>query len=80
MLGTVCMSQLTLVNLHTLKQKTGRPFLNNLQGAFDKYLITRSKSEAYDKRLCIICQKPCGNIHQIEFESSGENMSSIAEK
>ena len=61
-------------------QNTGRPSLHNSCEAFDEHLITRSKSEAYDKRLCIICQKPGRNISQVEFESSGEIMSSVVDK
>ena len=43
-------------------------------------LVTRSKSEVYDKQLCVICQKPGGKVHRVGFESTGKNMRSVAEK
>ena len=46
-----------------IKQKAGRPSLNTSTEVFDELLVTRSKSEVYDKQSCIISQEPGRKVH-----------------
>ena len=40
----------------------------------------RSKSTLYNRRLCIICQKPSWNVHKVRTRNIGRKMSSLSEK
>ena len=43
-------------------------------------LTTRSKTQPFDKSACVICQKPVGKLHEVMFDSTGENMLSVSKK
>ena len=40
----------------------------------DDRIKTRSTSEPYNKKECVICQKPGGKLHKVMFISTGEKM------
>ena len=66
-----------------IKRKAGRPSLNlsvasneeDLEG-----LTTRSRSESYDKNLCIICQNHGGKLHCVQTKTTGNTMLEVSEK
>ena len=41
---------------------------------------TRSKTEQYDKTMCIICQNPGGRNCKVKFKETGRTMLSVAQK
>ena len=41
---------------------------------------TRSKTEQYDKTMCIICQNPGGRNYKVKFKETGRTMLSVAQK
>ena len=63
-----------------IKQMTERPRLQ-LPEQQEEPLMTRSKSEKFDKKLCIICQKPTErNLTRAEREDTGKHMLVVSEK
>ena len=43
-------------------------------------LKTRSKTQPFGKSACAICQKPEGKLHEVMFDSTGENIFSVSKK
>ena len=63
-----------------IKCKAGRPRLQVPQQQ-EEPLMTRSKSEKFDKKLCIICQIPTErNLTRAEREDTGKHMLVVSEK
>ena len=62
-----------------IKREAGRPRLQ-LPEEQEQSLMTRSKSEKFDKKLCIICQIPAErNFTCAEREDIGKHVSGIGE-
>ena len=62
-----------------VKRKPGRPSTAKTEEPLEGLTI-RSKSEHYDKKLCIICQKVGGKIHNVQFIETGKKMLEVSEK
>ena len=43
-------------------------------------LTTKSKTQPFNKSACVICQKPGAKLHEVMFDSTGENMLSVSKK
>ena len=64
-----------------LKEKKVRPSLTGETTDNDnEHPRTRSKTEQYDKTMCIICQKPDGRTCKVAFRETGKTMISVAQK
>ena len=62
-----------------IKRRTGRPRLQ-VPEQKEEPLMTRSKSEKFDKELCIICQIPTErNLTRAEREDTGKHMLVVSE-
>ena len=63
-----------------IKRKAGRPRLQ-VPEQQEEPLMTRNKSEKFDKKLCIICQIPTErNLTRAEREDTGKHMLVVSEK
>ena len=63
-----------------IKRMAGRPRLQ-VPEQQEEPLITRSKSEKFDKRVCIICEIPTEeNLTRAEHEDTGKRMLVVSDK
>ena len=62
-----------------IKRKAGRLSLNSSHQTSEG-LTTKSKSEPYLKRSCIICQVPGGSVSKVEYEATGKHMLEVSKK
>ena len=62
------------------RRKAGRPSLVAKNREHNESLTTRSKTQPFDKSACVICQKPGGELHEVTFDSTWENMLSVSKK
>ena len=64
-----------------VKRKKGRPSLTGETTDNDNNIPrTKSKTEKYDKTMCIICQKPDGHTCKVAFKETGKTMLLVAQK
>ena len=65
------------------QNKTGRPSLGTISSPVnesDTLRTLRSSSGIFNKTMCIICQKPRGNLNEVQYKATGKTMLSIAKK
>lgn len=62
-----------------IKRKAGRPSISSVEETVEG-LTTRSKSEFYNKQLCIICQKHGGKLHCVQTKATGNSMLEVSER
>ena len=64
-----------------VKRKKGRPsFTGETTDNDNKLSRTKSKTEKYDKTMCIICQKPDGHTCKVAFKETAKTLLSVAQK
>ena len=65
----------------SIERKVGRPStMMYTEETTEESMLTRSQTVPYDKKACVICQKPGGILHMVEVKTTGNNMHSVTEQ